>query len=214
MKTSARSLAMRDPAFAASIGAIDSADFGADFGVEFGDDMGYEFGADTAAPAAMVPAPTREQALSAWAEMHQQKALTRRRAGLLEPNKGSAVKVEHYTMGMTQAIVLGTAAALSMSQNPDVNFRPKRVIANAPQPGFATLDNIKAANVSAVVGGSVDAFIFSAVAVNTALDLPTLTPANRISATGNYTGFVPPGYVGGAAYTFGLSFVGPATMAA
>lgn len=214
MKTTARNLAMRDPAFAAAIGAIGSGDFGADFGAEFGDDLGYEFGADAPAATAMVPAPTREQALSAWAQIHQQKAITDRRARMLEPNKGSHVKVETYVMAMSQALTLGTTVALDMSQNPDVNFRPQRVVSNAPAPGFATISNIKLANVSAVVGGTTDAWIFSATAVGTRLDLPTLSPANRASCTGSYSGFVPPGYVAGSAYSFSLSFVGPATMAA
>jgi len=211
-KTNARTLAMRDPALAALTGAMG----GADFGTEFGDDLGVEFGYADAwgAEGAMVPAPTKDQALQAFAQMHQQNMKSARRASLLEPNRGSSVKIERYAMSLSQALTLGTAVALSMSQNPDVNIRPQRAVANAPQPGFCTIDNIKAANVSALVGGTADAFMFNANAWGVQLDLPTLSPANRLSVTGNYTGFVPPGYVSGVAYTFSISFTGPASVIA
>jgi hypothetical protein len=46
------------------------------------------------------------------------------------------------------------------------------------------------------------------------LDMPTLSPANRATVLGFYTGFIPPGFVLGAAYTFVASFKGPATIVA
>jgi hypothetical protein len=45
------------------------------------------------------------------------------------------------------------------------------------------------------------------------LDLPTLQPANRITVTGNYTGFVPPGFANNFAFTFIMTFQGPSTIA-
>lgn len=209
-KTTARTLAMRDPARAAALGAID----GDDFGVEFGDDIEFGYADAWGAEAAMVPAPTKDQALAAFAQQHQMRARTAKRASLLEPNAGSAKKIERYAMSLSQALTLGTAVAISMSQNPDTNIRPSRAVSNAPQPGFVTLDNIKAANVSALIGGTADAFTFSALAVGTTLDLPTLSPANRLSVTGNYTGFVPPGYVSGVAFTFCMTFTGYASVIA
>jgi hypothetical protein len=73
---------------------------------------------------------------------------------------------------------------------------------------------IKVANVSVTVGGTQDAFDYSAIGVEQSLDMPTLSPANRATVLGNYTGFVPPGYVALAAYTFCASFKGPAQIVA
>jgi len=106
------------------------------------------------------------------------------------------------------ALVLGVAGAINATGQPDTNIRPQRCTMNAPQPGFATIAEIKVANVSVSVGGTQDAFDYSALGVGQSLDMPTLTPANRATVLGNYTGFVPPGYVGGAPYTFCASFKG------
>ena len=213
-RPNAHALAFRDPARAAMMGAL-PADFGgersSDFGVDFGDDAwGIDFGAD--APAAMMP--TKSEALQAWKAHTMQKSHTERRARMLEPNKGSALKVERYGFSVTAPLVLGTAGSFNVNNNPNTNIRPQRVTCNAPVPGFATLSNISVANVNVLVGGDFDAFDFSAQAVDSELDLPTLTPANRATVTGDYSGLVPPGYLGGAAYKFITSFKGPASMVA
>lgn len=217
MTTNYKNLAMRDPAAAALVGAIDGDDFGVEFagmysgmGVEFGEDW-TQYGADPI----NVPAPTKEQALSAFAQLHAQKTQAARRARILEPNAGSPVKIETYFMNVSQDLTLGTAnTAISASQNPATNFRPQRVVMNAPAPGFATISDIKASNVSAQIGGTADAYMFSALAVNTHLDLPTLTPANSLTVTGSYTGFVPTSYVAATTYKFCAGFVGPASVIA
>jgi len=231
MNPSSKNLALRDPALAALMGAIDGSDFGSDddesfgmghYGFEFG---GFEFGDDYGAEpdhrqfkrpqgggGAMVPAPQVAAAL--WAKHVKQTAHTENRQRLIEPNRGSATKVERYQFSVNQALVLGVAAALSASGQPDTNIRPQRVTMNAPAPGFATISEIKVANVSVTVGGTADAFDFGANGVGQSLDMPTLSPANRATVLGNYTGFVPPGYVGGAAYLFCASFKGPATIVA
>ena len=85
---------------------------------------------------------------------------------------------------------------------------------NAPSPGFATITDIKVANVSALVGGIEDAYGFNANAVGQHLDLPTLTPANRLTVSGQYTGLVPTGFTTATAYTFVASFRGPASIVA
>jgi hypothetical protein len=134
---------------------------------------------------------------------------------LLEPNKGSAIKVERYTFSVNQALVLGVALGLTtMTGQPDTNIRPQRVTMNAPTPGFCSITELKVANVSVTVGGIADAFQFSAIAVGQTLDMPTLSPANRATVLGAYTGFVPPGFVGGSAYLFTASFTGPASIVA
>lgn len=225
MRPSSRDLAMRDPALASLLGIVP----GADFGIDFGSDYGFEFGDDSGLaaagamqihPAAQAAAlsqaqpPSQAAAVAAWRQMAVQNAHTTQRSLMIEPNKHSTVKVERYTFSINQALVLGTPGALKLTGNPDTNIRPQRVTANAPAPGFATFDELKVANVSVTVGGTVDAYQFNANAVGSHLDLPTLTPANRATALGAYSGFVPPGFVGGSVYLFAVSFTGPATIVA
>lgn len=202
----ARDLAMRDPALAILAGAINDSDFGAEFS-----DYGFEFGDD--APVAL-PAPTPTQAMQAYQQLHMQKAHTARRASLLEPNKGSAVKVEVYEFNVNQPLTLGTTLSFTATNQPDTNIRPKRVSMNAPAPGFVTITELKVANVSVIVGGTSDAWNYNANGVGQHLDLPTLSPANRATIIGAYTGFVPPGFVGGSSYLFCVSMKGPASVIA
>lgn len=205
---SARELAMRDPALAILAGAIDD---GTDFGAEFSD-YGFEFGDDAPAAAMALPAPTPAQAMQAYQQLHMQKAHTARRASLLEPNKGSAVKVEVYEFNVNQTLTLGTALSFTATNQPDTNIRPKRISMNAPSPGFVTVTELKVANVSVIVGGTSDAWNYNANGVGQHLDLPTLSPANRATIIGSYTAFVPPGFVGGSSYLFCVSMKGPASV--
>jgi hypothetical protein len=223
MRPNSKTLALRDPAAAILMGAIDGADFGAEYGYDFGDDehgddYGDDYGADysfgAAAPARHPAHPPAALAAKLWAQHKARTAHTDRRARLIEPNKGSSVKIERYSFAINAALVLGTPANLNMFGQPDTNIRPQRVTMNAPSPGFATIQEIKVANVSVTVGGTSDAWDYNSLGVGQSLDMPTLTPANRAQVLGAYTGFVPPGFVGGSAYTFCCSFKGPASIVA
>lgn len=237
----ARSLTRRDPALAALMGGISGSDFGIatgsrqggsfeseasfgdDYGGEFGDDMGFGddvgFGADFGAGAVVhhrAPRPTAQQALNAHAHLHAKKSHGKKRAMLLDPNSGSDTKIERYSFSLSQDIVLGTATLFNsnMSGTPDTKFRPQLITMNAPAPGFALITNIKMANVAVTVGpGSEDAFNYSAGGWGRGMDMPTLTPSNRATVSGTSTTFVPPGYVQGATYTFGVNFKGPSLLA-
>lgn len=206
MNPNSRVLAMRDSALAALMGVHE----GSDFGGEFSGDFGYEFGADAGAMATVAP----QAVAQLWAQHAQNTQRTANRAMLLEPNKGSAVKVERYAFYLNQNFTMGTAAALSATNQPDTNIRPQRVTMNAPAPGFCSVSDIKVANVSVIVGGTADAFEFNANGVGQHLDMPTLSPANRATVTGAYSGYVPPGYVGGSAYIFSIGLKGPASIVA
>lgn len=206
-------LAMRDPALAAALGVHgESSNFGA---VDFGHspDFGTEFGDDPA------PAPTQANLQKAWSHYQgaaAQAAHTKKREMLLEPNKGSTTKIERYVFQLSQALVLGTASALSMNDKPSTAIRPQKVVMNAPAPGFCTLSSIQVANVNVTIGstGVEDAWSFNANATDSELDMPTLSPSNNAKIAGNYTGYVPSGYVSAAAFTFTASFKGPATITA
>lgn len=231
----ARQLAARDLAALTLFGAMATgenpnfgaeSDFGADFGAQFGTDpadYGYDWGADFGAAAHALARPHRHghpahPAHPAHIMQHaaRQMAHTEAREHLLEPNRYSAVKIERYVFPISQSITLGTAVALALTNNPDVTIRPQRVTMNAPVPMFATISEIKVANVSVTIGGSsvVDAFDFNANGQGQELDLPTLSPQNRATITGNYTGFVPAGFVGATAVSFVTSFKGPASIVA
>lgn len=163
----------------------------------------------------MHPLNPRNQSavMNMWAQNQQRAARTNGRMGLIEPNSGSDVDVERYVLWLsTNITALGTAQAINISQNPSFKIRPQRVTTNAPTPGFVTVSEIKVANISVTSGGTGDAYEFNALGQGQTLDMPTITPAYSLTFIGNYTGFVPPGYVGGAAYLFSISFKGPAHM--
>lgn len=217
-------IAMRDLADASLMGAVDD-----DFGVEgdfepdqFGseDDFGVEFGEEdifgVAAPqasAAMVshPDPRVRKILHHHIRRGE---LRESRLRLLEPNRGSELKVERYTFGIVAYCTLTVPGNLGNSNSPDVNFRPQRVTMNVPSPGFILITDARVANVSFVVGGNVDAWQFNANAVGESLDVPTLTPANRATWTGLYTGLVPTPLSGSGSYTVIMAFTGPASIVA
>ncbi len=236
-RPNAHALAVReDRAFAALMGAHGgSSDFGkeydrfvlqpksSDFGYtpEFaGDedvldfsDFGYtpEFGADLPT-SGEVPPP--HVAVALWQQHKRDGMRTNQRTQLLEPNRGSKVKVEKYCFGLNQALVIGTAASVSAERSPSASIRPQRVCVNAPTPAFGTFSDMKVANVSVILGGSIDAFQWSAFGVGVALDMPTLSPSNSATVTGLYTGFVPPGFAGGFAFPYCIGLTGPASIIA
>jgi hypothetical protein len=213
-----------------------ASEFGGDF--NFGDDDNYDmgfttfggdfsFGADV--PAGAHPATQPGAHPAALAAHHgatpqgraiiehhmRQQAHRHTRAMLLEPNKYSDIKVERYTFAINATITaLGTSGALSGSNSPDVNFRPQRVTSNVVSPGMVMLNDMRVANVSFSVGGQLDAWQFNANAVGQHLDAPTLTPANKATFSGQYSGLVPAPLSGTSSYPFSLSFSGPATIVA
>jgi hypothetical protein len=234
----ANQLVGRDAALASVMGAMGNgeSDFGAEFAGdlfedEFGDEFDDEFdlgdedddddyGAEFAEDYGYVGGPRKRRSLGAarkalarrWSAM----ARTRRRNSILEPNKGSSVKVERYTFTLSETITLGTAQAFTtLSGQPDTTIRPQRLTTNAPSPMFAFIQEIKVANVSVSVGsGQEDAFNYNALGVGQMLDMPTLSPANRATILGNYTGFVPPGFVATTQVPFSVSLKGPSSIIA
>jgi hypothetical protein len=226
-----KQLAMRDPALAAFTGAISGADFGSDagFGDEYGydadDEMGFgdDYGFGAAAAAAKHPAvahalarrPTQQQAAAAWHKMNAMHAVGKSRKMLLDPNADSSVKVEKYTFSLAQALTIGTSASLdsNMSQSPSTAFRPQVMTANVPAPGFVLATGIAVANVLTAIGGTTDLWNYAGSSWGRDLDFPTLDPSQKLTITGSYTGFIPPGYLSGASFTLSVSFNGPAVLA-
>lgn len=240
MRPNAGMLARRDPALAALFGIVaaagtspdfgsDGADFGAEFGDDYGDDYGSDFGAEFGAAVAeaahqmvargagrhamaKVPPPPAHL-VAAWHKNQARQLAGAHRAMLLDPNEGSSKKIERFTFSISTALVVGTASSFTITNNPDTTIRPQRVTMAVPTVGFVLISEIKVANVSVTVGGVLDAFQFSPLAVGQALDMPTLSPANRVSVIGNYTGFIAPGLIVGSTFTFAVSFTGPSNLA-
>lgn len=223
-----RNLNQRDPALMASLGLKAGADFGGVKGpsVGFGANKFGGFGADATAPTAatlalpishpMHPLHPANQA-NTMAVLQQHAAATARtdeRQALLDPNIGSTVRVERYDFSISQALTLGTAATLFMSLQPSVTMRPQRCAFNAPMASFCTISTIQVANVNALVGGATDAYIYGPNSQGIHLDLPTLSPSNKMTVSGNYTGVTPPGFPAASAFLFVSSFQGPAKIVA
>ncbi|MDX1371013.1 MAG: hypothetical protein R3321_00995 [Nitrososphaeraceae archaeon] len=150
------------------------------------------------------------------AKLFQSRRRTQSRERILNPNRNSNLKVERYAFTISQAITLGTAVTFTtLTGQPDTTIRPQRVSMNAPTPMFAFIQEIKVANVSVTVGtGLEDAFNYNALGVGQSLDMPTLSPANKATVLGSYSGFVPPGFAGGTATNFSVSFRGPSSVVA
>lgn len=222
MKPTARELAMRDPALAAFVGVHGQSDFGADFGFGFGaDSMGAAPGVNPGGsgrvphphPAALAQLHPAHQQMLTQAVQRQNSSASRQ--SILDPNANSDIKVERYAFSLNQSITLGTAlAGWTQSNQPAVTFRPQQLTVNVPAPGFCTLSLIQVANVVVTVGATGDAWEYNALSVNSELDMPTLSPANKATISGSYTGYVPVGYSAASAYTLCMTFKGPASIVA
>lgn len=146
----------------------------------------------------------------------QNPASTASRTMLLDPNRDSTVKVERYSFSFspTTNLVLGTASNIpTFTQNPSTSIKGQRVVMNAPSPGFILVSTLQVANVNVFVGGTEDAYTYSAGAFGVMLDLPRLDPQNRATSAGAYTGVLPSGFTAGNSYQFIITLQGPSTMA-
>lgn len=202
MATTDIDLALRDPALAALVGAVPGN--GTNFGYEENmDEFGYD--GDFGAEAAQAQLQASAQATQAY------------RTGILNPNQGLGHKVERYIFPLastTAAPTWGIASSYTFSDQPKVRFRPQRFTVNVPCEGVAYLSQIEVSNVTVSVGnGIVDCAMFGPRAVGLSLDLPTIDPSQRVNVNGNWTAFVPAGYVPGVAFALTAAFTGPATMA-
>jgi len=237
----ARSLALRDPASAALMGAIagDNFGFGDDYGFDGNTpnpfpqiDLGFDygFGAAPRRPMHFAPQhhpihhvspahpahPAHQAHAHAWAQSHMNPASTAARTLLLDPNRDSTVKVTRYSFSFSPAanLVLGTASAIqSFTQQPSTSIKGQRILCNAPTPGFVFLTTLQIANVNVFVGTTEDAYTYSAGAMNVILDLPRLDPQNRATAAGSYSGMLPAGFANGSAFTFVITIQGPSVLA-
>ena len=186
--------------------------------------MGYGYGA-AAAPLAVPAGPPihpsdprhpqhAAHAAHQW-ELANPSSSTSRSL-LLDPNRDSAIKVERYSFSFSPAanLVLGAASNIAtFTQQPSTSIKGQRVVMNAPVPGFVLISSLQIANVNVLVGGTEDAFTYSAGAQGVMLDLPRLDPQNRATSAGAYTGVLPPGYTQGNSFQFIITLQGPSSLA-
>jgi hypothetical protein len=170
-------------------------------------------------PMPMAPRPPMHPAAAAAAAQRFElanPASTMSRTMLLDPNRDSKVKVERYSFSFspTANLVLGTASNIpTFTQQPSTSIKGQRVVMNAPIAGFVLISSLQIANVNVLVGGTEDAFTYSAGAQGVMLDLPRLDPQNRATSAGAYTGVLPTGYTQGNSFQFIITLQGPATLA-
>lgn len=113
-------------------------------------------------------------------------ARTRARTQLLEPNSGSAVKIEDFEMGLAKRVALGIPCDFSVQTSPDTNMRVKKLVCKVPH-GMFYIRGIYVANICCLSGDAIDA----AALIDSYVDYPTMTPANRMRMDVSYTGLVP-----------------------
>lgn len=131
----------------------------------------------------------------------------------LDPNHGSPLKIEIFRLQMSDTLTFGTASALVLNTTPAVTFKPNKLICNAPFPGMVTLSTIQASNINCLVGaGVVDAYDFNALAQDSSMELPKLSPAHRVQIVGAYSGRVCVPYITATAFDFTATFIGHAKM--
>ena len=129
-------------------------------------------------------------------------------------NNRNAKKSDVWLIDPEQVCIVGGAGVLKDDEAADIDTAE-----DVTHPLYdervrrLKVDSAMVANVNAFVGDLEDAFTYSALAQGVALDLPTLEPANRLTVSGNYTGFIPPGFATGFSYTFVATVQGPSTIA-
>jgi|SRR5208282_293751 len=225
----AMTLATRDRALASLLGAIDGDDFGSDVHDDFGDEHGFGFGSDPIGDdyhADPIGAdngkghggPSHAQLMRLYNEMRARHYHTRRRHMLLDPNADSTLKIEGYSFDIiNESVTLTTSpsvagVSITMTQTPDTEIKPTRLMNNSLSAGFILLSVIKIANVSVLVGDQTDAVFYQNVTVGQKMSLPKLNQSTRCTVLGEFTGFVPAGF-SGVPYNFIMSLQGPATVA-
>ena len=135
------------------------------------------------------------------------------RASLLDPNADSVMKIERYTFTLNQELILGEPKEFEIPEtSPDTTIRIQRRFSNAPCPGFVITKEMRLSNLYVNVNGpsEEDEYIYANEGIQ--VDFPTMSPVNRFSVKGRYTGHIPRGFVKGNPFLFCMTFVGPSTI--
>jgi len=131
---------------------------------------------------------------------------------LRKEDEPTLVRIERYSYTVSSPAKLGEPKAVAMQGAPDISIAADRIVANTPCPGFLILEELSIDGRDVLIGEATDAFVFSSLAMGGQMLLPPMGPKSRVVVRGHYTGFVPPGYVAGAAYLLCLTFMGRAAF--
>lgn len=160
------------------------------------------------------PLPPQNAMQRAWLAIQEQKGITHKRSLVLEPNRGSRLKIQRYNFNISETFVIGTEQGFQIALTPAVTFRPQRVTSNAPCENFVLLSQLQVSTVNAIIGGLADAWQFNANGQGQELDLPTVGPEISVSIAGTYLGTATPQFAPTQKYVFIVGINGPATLTA
>lgn len=208
-------LITREPEYQALLGNVEP-DFGtepdfassiveaeADFGADDDDFGGYGFGADMGADVAPAMAASAQAAKMMAHPAHQARAhaivakhLHRQHQqdvskARLNPNAGNPEPTFRWGFSLNATITaIGTAqAVVGTSGAPNIGcFNPDTLTINLPGPGMVYLQDVKVLSQSLLVGGSSDAYKYSAISTSKRLNSVPLNPATPVVVLANYSG--------------------------
>jgi hypothetical protein len=116
-----------------------------------------------------------------------------------------------FALSVSHELTLGEPCSFNLTSSTDIPFIPEQLHLNAPSMGVVLVREVKICNVSMTVGtGAIDAFAYSKGELR--LGGLEMYPANRVSLSCEYTGYVPVGYSHGQKYTFSATFKGPGKL--
>ena len=122
------------------------------------------------------------------AEQHdKRRAATAERLKIINPNGGSDVKINDMSFGLVKKVVLGVPSFFEMHESPDAHIRIAQFKANVDTHGMFYIRDLRIANISVLIGGSVDAADLGEILAG----CEPMTPANRCKAYVEYTGLIP-----------------------
>ena len=158
----------------------------------------------------LVDDPTRFGKLTLLAKRRIERSVDNEMA--LDPNAGQTLKLGKYSCALSQKFTLGKEVGLFMCDSPATTIRAKKMVMNAPWPGFAYINAILTANVCVSVGGMEDAYNYTPSAFIDQ-EYPTLPPSQRITVSGKYTGRTDSLYQPGEEFIFTATIFGTSTIA-
>ena len=127
----------------------------------------------------------------------------------------SIVRIERFTFSLNSSLTLGTAEWRRVSSRIDPlspTIRPRRILTNAPCPGFVFIESITVGKTN-VFSGILDAYALQPIYLPVqVIDCPPLTPGAQISIRIRTSGYVPAEYAKGNSFIFIVSFLGSAMI--
>lgn len=126
-----------------------------------------------------------------------------------KPEEVKEVIKHRYSCTINKRLQLGSARSFYVSISPERGFTPDRLVMNAPCYGFITIKRIWIGD-TLLVGGSEDAFSYSASNTTMKLSVPYISEYDEIQLEADYNGMCPAPFCVSAPYLFCATFQGEA----